>query len=266
MIRVGKNILILYAALLLVAVPSACKKKKVGNTNAPAPVKPAAKVALVPEGLDAPAYFSLGMDATKGDRDDEAAEAFEHAIKLQPEFAEAHLRLALSYDVLLRNTDADKEYRTAIDQYKKQLSSGGKEATDWFNLGTAYSKLKRFDEAVAAFQQATRLKKDYAEAFFELGDSLIKTARYADAVNALKKAIDLDPDNYEAKDALEKAQDGQARIDSEIKQQKGAGKRNKNANLPDENNVNANKGGGNSGGGNNNGGGGSNGRKPKPFQ
>jgi tetratricopeptide (TPR) repeat protein len=246
-IRAVKLVLILTAGLALVAGQSACKRKKPANTNTAN--TNTAKISLVPPGLDAPAYFNLGMDATKHDRDDEAVEAFEAAVKLQPEFPEGHLRLGMSYDALDRHDDAEKEYKLAIDQYRKKVSSDGKEANDWYNLGLAYSQMKRYDEAVGAFGQATRIKKDFADAFFELGDSLIKTARYADAVNALKKAIELDPDNYQAQDALEKAQEGQDRINSEVQQQKGAGKpRNKNANTPGASNSNVGNSGGNSNG------------------
>ncbi|MEO6392306.1 MAG: tetratricopeptide repeat protein [Pyrinomonadaceae bacterium] len=242
MIRSGKFLLLLVAGISLVAVPTACRKKT-ANTNS-ANVKPA-KVSLIPPGLDAPAYFNLGMDAQKHDRDDEATEAFEAAVKLQPEFPEGHLRLGLSYDVMGRTDDADKEYKVAVEQYRKKITSDGKDATDRFNLGLAYKQLKRYDEAAETFRLATKIKADYGEAFFELGLALIKTARYADAVNALKKAVELDPDNYSAQDALQKAQEGKDRIDSEVNQQKTAGKRNKNANVPDENNVNVGNNGGN---------------------
>jgi tetratricopeptide (TPR) repeat protein len=235
-------LLLVVAGSILVSGQFACRHKNKNVNNANVPV---AKKSLVPPGLDAPAYFNLGMDATKHDRDEEAAEAFENAVKLQPEFPEAHLRLGMSYDVLDRPDDAKKEYKLAIDQYKKKTAEDGKDPNDWFNLGMAYNKSKRYDEAVGAFGQATRLKKDFADAYFELGDTLIKVARYADAVNALKKAVELDPDNYEAKDALDKATEGQQRIDSEVQQQKGAGKRNRNANTGADN-ANTGTGGGNS--------------------
>jgi tetratricopeptide (TPR) repeat protein len=235
---------------MLASVQPACKKK---NANANSANTNTAKQSLVPEGLDAPTYFNLGMEATKGDRDREAAEAFEHAVKVQPEFPEAHLRLGMSYDVLAKHVEAEVEYKLAVEQYRKKVAGEGKDAADWFNLGLTYSQLKRHDEAVGAFRQATRLKDDYADAYFELGDSLIRIARYPEAISVLKKAIELDPDNYQAKDALEKAQEGQQRIDSEVKQQQAAGKnKNKNANTPGDGNAN----GGNSGGNSN--------RKPRP--
>ena len=241
--------LLLVAGIALLAVPTACRKKT-ANTNT-APVKPA-KVSLIPPGLDATAYFNLGMDAQKHDRDDEALEAFEAAVKLQPDFPEGHLRLGMAYDVMGRTEEANAEYKVAVEQYRKKITADGKDVTARFNLGLAYKQLKRYDEAAETFRLATKLKADYGEAYFELGLVLIKTARYADALNALKKAVELDPDNYSAQDAMQKAQEGKDRIDSEVNQQKTAGKRNKNANLPDENNANV----GNQSGNSNN--------KPKP--
>jgi tetratricopeptide (TPR) repeat protein len=225
--------------LALIAGSTACKHKP---TNTNTTHVSSTKKPLIPPGLDAPAYFNLGMDAQKHDRDEVAAEAFAAAVKLQPEYPDAHLRLGLSYDALDRHEDAEGEYKLAIEQYRKKSITDPKNAVDRFNTGLAYSHLKRHDEAANAFRQAIGLNKDYAEAYFELGESLIKTARYADAVNALKKAIELDPDNYQAKDALDHAMEGQQRIDSEVQQQKTAGKRNKNVNTGTDGNTNTGSG------------------------
>jgi tetratricopeptide (TPR) repeat protein len=239
LIKIG---LVSLAGLALIAGSTSCKRKPaITNTNHVS----STKKPLIPPGLDAPGYFNLGMDAQKHDRDEEAAEAFAAAVKLQPEYADAHLRLGLSYDALDRHDDAEGEYKTAIEQYRKKSITDPKNAVDRFNMGLAFSHLKRHDEAANAFRMAIGLDKNYAEAYFELGESLIKTARYADAINALKKAIELDPDNYQAKDALDHAMEGQQRIDSEVQQQKTAGKRNKNANTGTDGNINT--GSGNSG-------------------
>lgn len=236
MIRTLKIAFALGAGLALIGVATACKKKQPANTNTNH--VSTTKKPLIPPGLDAPGYFNFGMDAQKHDRDEEAAEAFAAAIKIQPEYPDAHLRLGLSYDALDRHDDAEGEYKLAIEQYRKKSITDPKNATDRFNLGLAFSHLKRHDEAANAFRMAIALNKDYGEAYFELGDSLIKTARYADAVNALKKAIELDPDNYQAKDALDRAMEGQQRLDSEVQQQKSAGKRNRNANTGVDGNTN----------------------------
>ena len=70
------------------------------------------------------------------------------------------------------------------------------EAETWFQKGRA--AIDRGD-AVAAFDKATSLKPDYADAWFEKGMSLALLKRDEEALPALEKAISLKPDHAQAR-------------------------------------------------------------------
>lgn len=185
---------------------------------------------------EAQKLFEQGNELARQDRDQEAADAFKQSVTLNPELAEAHLKLAMELDVLQQRKDAEEEYKKATETYQKFVRENPKDARAYFNMGLAYNKIARPDEAVKAFRQAARLDAEKTDYEFELGLALGKAAQYQEAVYALQKAIDLDPDNERAKDALGKAQIDLQRWQSMVKQQgaiarKQSDKRNANTNT-----------------------------------
>jgi tetratricopeptide (TPR) repeat protein len=161
---------------------------------------------------EAQALVVQGKELYKNDQDEQALKAFEEAIRLQPDLAEAHLRLGMAYAALERKPEADDSYRKAIELYKKLIQSNPKDTESFFNLGEAHSFLHQDEEAARNYRQATRLQPDDEEAFYQLGMSEIRLAHYPEATAAFKKALELDPDDYRATDAIETAKEGAQRI------------------------------------------------------
>jgi Flp pilus assembly protein TadD len=148
----------------------------------------------------------------KNDEDQHAAQVLEQAIKLDPDNAEAHLRLGMSYAALDRKPESDDEYKKAIELFKKKVDDDPKDAAAFFYLGEAYNFLHRDEDATRNYRQATQLNEKDEEAWYQLGMSLIKLARYTEAVNAFQKALELDSNDYRASDGLEEAKEGAQRI------------------------------------------------------
>ena len=65
------------------------------------------------------------------------------------------------------------------------------------NMGNAYVKLKRYQEAIKVYKQAIRINSDDAKAYYELGYFLGRFERYDEANEALKKAIRINLDNVD---------------------------------------------------------------------
>lgn len=153
-----------------------------------------------------------GKEFYQNYQEEQAAEAFQQATQLNPDLAEAHLRLGMAYAALDKKDEAEASYKKAVELYKKKVQSDSKDAAAFFNLGQAHSFLHQDDEASRAFRQATRLKPDDEESFYQLGMSEIRLAHYPEAITALQKALELDAEDYRATDALETAQEGAKRI------------------------------------------------------
>jgi tetratricopeptide (TPR) repeat protein len=121
----------------------------------------------------------------------EAVAAFKEAIRLKPDFPEAHYNLGLSLAAQKKFPEAVAAYREAL-RLKPDLPQGH------YNLGLSLAAQNKSAEAVAAFKEAIRLKPDDPEAHFHLGLSLGAQNKSAEAVAAFKEAIRLKPDFPEA--------------------------------------------------------------------
>ena len=62
------------------------------------------------------------------------------------------------------------------------------------NLGIVLKELGHLDEAIAAYQAAIRLRPDYADAHYNLGFGLALEGRLDEAIQSYRKAIDRDPE------------------------------------------------------------------------
>ena len=73
--------------------------------------------------------------------------------------------------------------------------------------------LKRFDDALSAYDRAISLAPDLADAWLGRGKVLSQLARHADAQSAYTKALELKPDltrTRELRDELKRKPGGQA--------------------------------------------------------
>ncbi len=185
---------------------TASTAQTVAGTESPAPQP------LTSEQSEARTLLEKGKELFRQDHDKEAAETFQKALDLDPDFAEAHFRLGLTYAAQGQKEKAEEEYARAVEAYKKHVRTNQKDADAFFNMGLAYAKLSKHDEAVKALRQAVKIETEDGDMYYELGTELSKIAQYQEAVAAFQKAIDLDPDNYRALEALDKAKEGAERI------------------------------------------------------
>ena len=193
--------------------------------------------ALTAEQIEARKYFEQANELARKDDDQAAADNYQKAISLDPEFADAHLRLAMSYEVLGKKDEAEEEYKKAAEAYEKFVRHNQKDAKAHFNMGLTYNHLRKPDEAVKAFRQAVKLDPENSDNQYELGIAYGKARLYQESFNALQKATELDPDNYRAQEALEQAKINLQRWQAMVKQQEAIAKRH---GAKNSNNANAN--------------------------
>jgi tetratricopeptide (TPR) repeat protein len=108
-----------------------------------------------------PFYFNkLGMAYQQLLSFGSASRSYEHAIKLDPAYADAMNNLGTIYY-------SQKKYSRAIRAYQKAISIRPEMAVLYSNLGYAYFAAKKYEESITAFRKAL----DIDPGFFEQASS-----------------------------------------------------------------------------------------------
>ena len=121
---------------------------------------------------------------------DEAAACYQQALRLKPDYAEAHNNLG--------NVFKEKGPDQAAACYQRALQLKPDYALANYNLGLVYQDCESLDEAVACYRQALRWQPDYAEAHNNLGNALKDQGALDEAIASFRRAIELKPDVPEA--------------------------------------------------------------------
>jgi len=198
--------------LILIALQASCSRKTPATVNTNVSFETVGSVEA--NRAEARTLLANGREFYRNDEDTKALEAFKQAAKLDPDLAEAHFRLGLTYDALGQEQEAEEAYKKAVETYKKYLSNDDneKDAEAHYNLGQTYAGLHLYSEAVREYRQATKYKPDDAAIYYDLGLALMRLAQYDEASAAFSKSLELDPENYRAEDSLAEAKEGVTRI------------------------------------------------------
>jgi len=96
-------------------------------------------------------------------------------------------------------TTATEDYTQAAEAYKKSIAIKGSEAAYHNNLGQAYAKLGKTDNAMAEYTAASQLDPAHAGLYyFNLGAILTNSGKVDEAIAAFDKAIAADPNRADA--------------------------------------------------------------------
>jgi tetratricopeptide (TPR) repeat protein len=112
--------------------------------------------------------------------------------------------------------DAEAEYRNAISENPVNPVSK-------FNLGNAYFKNKKTDEALARYQQAQKVAETKGEkhkAFHNMGNSYMQQKKYDEAIEAYKNALRNNPTDEETRYNLAYAKEKKKEQDEKDDQNK----------------------------------------------
>lgn len=168
------------------------------------------------------AYQELGFAYKSLGRNEEALISLNKAVELSPSYALAYKQLGDVYKNLLKYDEAItaykkcyqydssnssacynlgyvyntiEDYPNAIEWLQKSLSLK-KEGSTYNELGFAYYKLKRNDEALAAYINTIVLEPNNGTAYKGIGDTYrinFKPAKISEAIESYKKALEYNP-------------------------------------------------------------------------
>jgi len=154
---------------------------------------------------------NLGLALEKAGRVQEAIPQYEQALRLKPDYSEAHNNLG----VVLQRAGRIPE---AIAHYEQALRFNPRYADPYYNLGIALERSGRTREAIACYEQALRLNPGFAEAHNNLGNALVRLGRVQEAFGHWDQALRLNPDFAEAHNNLGSALLGLGRVPEAIEQ------------------------------------------------
>ena len=135
---------------------------------------------------------------------------------------------------------AKVQYPDAEAQYKKALEKNASSKEAQFNLGNAYYRQDRHDEALKSYASAEALaarKLDKSASFYNSGNALLKAGKTPESIEAYKQALRLNPADDDARYNLEyarKRQQQQQNQQQEQKQDKNQDKQNQDQNKDDQ--------------------------------
>jgi predicted O-linked N-acetylglucosamine transferase (SPINDLY family) len=144
------------------------------------------RIALGSRLAPAAAYFNFGVLCMERERSAEAAEAFVHALTLQPDMVDAVVNLGTAMLGMGRLDEAVAQYERAI-----AMSPGN--AMAFGNLGKVLQDLGRTEEAFAAYYKALALRPQNVDVLTNLGAALLDEHRWDEAVKLTREAIALRP-------------------------------------------------------------------------
>jgi tetratricopeptide (TPR) repeat protein len=126
-------------------------------------------------------------------------------IVVHPAFSQSDKKLIRDGNNLYKN----KKYSDAEVAYKKSLNKNQQSKEGNFNLGDAYYKQGKYDEAAKQFENLNGQKLDdktRAAALHNMGNSFIQSKKYQEGVEAYKQALKLNPKDDDTRYNLAYAQ------------------------------------------------------------
>jgi serine/threonine protein kinase len=130
---------------------------------------------------------------------EEAIAACDRALALKPDYPQALWSKGAAFD-------RQDNYEQAIEFYEQALAVDPNFAPAWNNRAVALMNLERDpNEALASLEKATSIDPDFADAWANRGAVLWKLKRYDEAIASLEKALAIDPDHPNANDLRQQA-------------------------------------------------------------
>ena len=96
----------------------------------------------------------------------------------------------------------DGKFADAEVNFKKSLEKTENNFKGNFNLGDAYYKQKRYEEALKSYQKAlteSKDKLDKAKVYHNIGNSLLKSKKIKESIEAYKNSLKLNPNDDDTK-------------------------------------------------------------------
>ncbi len=130
-------------------------------------------------------WYAKGLKLNDSLKNTAAVKAYEKAIQLDANYFDAYFRLGWTYNDV-------NDYDKAIAVLLKAVQLKKEDAYTLQELGYAYKGKQNYTAALNYLNQAITIKADYARAYKQLGDVYLKLKRDNEAIAAYEKTYALD--------------------------------------------------------------------------
>ena len=153
----------------------------------------------------AEAYIGLGHAYTGLGRLDDALEAQQKAIQLEPNMAEAHITKGIILLKRAEKSQTKSDYERALSACRKGIELNPKLQVPILirvALGKAYLQEGKLTQASRQFEEILKTDSNFGDAYFYLGAIHLGQHEYEKAESAYHHAIKLDPSSAKAYERL----------------------------------------------------------------
>lgn len=136
----------------------------------------------------AEAHYNLGVDMARKGKIGEAVAHYRRALEIWPDYPYAHNNLGLALERLGNAEEAIVHYRAAVASLPDFALAHN-------NLGSALGSQGKDDEAMAHFRDAARIAPDFVKPRYNMGILKARQGKYDEAAAHFREALRLAPGN-----------------------------------------------------------------------
>lgn len=151
-------------------------------------------------------WYNKGNDLANLGKYEEAIEAYDQALKIDPEYVKAWYNKGSSLAILERDEEAIKAYDQALKYDPEKVDA-------WYNKGNSFYNLGKYEEAIDVYDQVLKIDPEYINAWTNKGNSLYVLGRSDDAIEAYNQALKIDSENTYAQDGMKNLLNNQSSSD-----------------------------------------------------
>src|SRR5438876_7017380 len=132
--------------------------------------------------------YSRGWALAQQGKLTEAMAHYQTALRLNPDYAEAHTAGGALLADQGKLAEASEHYQTALRLKPDHAEAHG-------NVGSALARQGKLAEAVEHYQTALRFKPDHADAHYNWGNAPTREGKLAEAIEHYRQALQIKPDH-----------------------------------------------------------------------
>ena len=142
------------------------------------------------------AYFNMGNALKDQGKLEEAIVAYNKALAIKPDYEAALNNVVVALKNLGKT--GEKRLKKALETYNKAQALKTENSNSYFSRALALQNQGKLEEAIVSYNKALAIKPDYAEAYLNMGAAVADQGKLEEAIEAYNKALAIKPDYAKA--------------------------------------------------------------------